>query len=223
VADWHVALAPVSDRTPQERRIRRRQRMGLAKATLGVSALVVIATLATVGAVHTIASIAQPADNTRLQRYITGRDRKVVTPKGGHFKAAFPDDPTASTEKVHVLFLTLPAQRVLLPVNKDTVEVVWFDIPASVRTTDPQSTIATLATFLAVDLEGTAQNGQKVSGAVPLAYQFTVPEPSSRRVGTYYVRVILSGHHVWVLRVQTSGSDGAKALAALANSFELTK
>ncbi len=218
-----VALAPVSERAPQEQRARRHQRLGLAKATGGVAALIVIAVAATVGAAHTISSIAHPNDKTRLQQYATGKHHVIVRSRDGHFTAAFPDQPTPSTEAVHVLFLTVPGQRLVTPIDHDTVEVVWFTIPASVRTTDPVSTLATLTPFLANDLEGTAQNGQRVAGATPLAYEFTVPEPSSRRVGNYYVRVILDGHRVWVLRVQTQSGDGAAALHALAKSFQVTK
>ncbi len=219
-----MTTVPATPRAPAERRIRRRERLGLVKAAGGVVALVVVAALATTAAVHTIADIANPDTTTRLERYAKGKNHVTVRSDDGQFRADFPTTPTPSHEVEHVL-IAIPAQRLISTLgtdSHDSVEVAWFSLPTGVRIADPQSTLLTLAAALANDLHGSPGSGAKVLGAPQPAYELTVHESSDSFSRDYHVRLILDDHRVYELRVQSdSATVAVNALHTLAASFHL--
>jgi hypothetical protein len=219
-----VTTVPVAPRAPAERRIRRRERLGLVKATGGVFFLLVIAGIATLAAVHTIANIANPDTSTRLERYAKGKNHVVVHSADNQFEAAFPDTPTASTEIEHV-FIAIPAQRLISTVGADahdTVQIVWYSLPKNVTIRDPQSTLTLIAATLANDLHGSPGSGERVLGTPEPAYEYTIIENSDSFSRDYHVRLILSDHEVYELRVESnSASVAVDALHTLAGSFRL--
>lgn len=194
------------------------------KATGGVFFLLVIAGIATLAAVHTIANIANPDTSTRLERYAKGKNHVVVRSADNQFSVAFPDTPTVSRETEHVL-TAIPAQRLISTVGtdaRDTVEVVWYSLPSSVKITDPKNMLVLLGAALANDLHGSPGAGSRVLGAPEPAYELTIHENNDSFSRDYHVRIILADHRVYELRVQSDSTTVAlEALHTLAASFRL--
>lgn len=219
MTDWCVSVSTPS-RIAVERRARRRHRLGLLKALGGIVALLAIGVFATVAAVKTIGTIANPDTRTKLQRYVAGSDRVEYTSKAGRFRVALPADPVTGTENVNV-FIPLRAKRIVVRVDdKVSVEVAWFDLPAALPIADPAGSIAGMAPLVARDLLGVASEGAAVPGVARPAFEFKVTPSAGSGIGDYRVRLIIVDHRVYELRVQ-SADDGSAALRTLAQSFQL--
>jgi hypothetical protein len=123
------------------------------------------------------------------------------------------------------LFIPVPAQRLISTLGSDgreSVEVVWFSLPPAMKITDPRNTLVSLSLLLAKDLGGVAASGTIVSGTTAPAYEVAILGRTTRFSQAYHVRLVLDGHRVYQLRIQSNDATSARAaLHALAASFRL--
>ncbi len=187
------------------------------KAAVGVAVLLIVALFAGTAGVSTLGSIFNPNHQTRLQRYVSGGrgDRVLVTVRGAGIRLAFPSDPRKSREAVHLIGNPIGANRLISTAGDDAVEFVWYRVPAPLASL--KNLVEVLGGFAAGDLRGTVHDAERHPDSIPPAFQFRVPAPPKQK-GDYYVRIMVDGGNVYVLRVRAK-VDGLKALNSFASSY----
>lgn len=186
------------------------------KASAGVVVLLVIVLIAGAAGIATVTTIFSPDRQTPLRRYASGDGNDVrVTLRGQKVQFAFPDSPTSSREDVKLLTRVINSPRLIAPVKKEAVELVWFRLPPDMEGND--NLLTNLGAFEASNLRGKVNDATLLDDAAPAAYQFRVPAPKDQ-YGDYYVRIFVDNGLVFMLRVRAKG-DGFKVLSYFADSY----
>lgn len=184
------------------------------KASIGVVVLLGVAAIALVAAISTLSTILNPNNTTRLQRFAAGHDQVVVTLTKPNVRIAFPIEPKASTETVHLFSLAVTAERRIGPVGDDAAELLWFKVPPKMSR---DNLLSTLGIFEAADLGGSVHEATTQSQTPPFSYQFRVPARVGQK-SDYFVRIMIDRGIVFVFRIRAK-SDGVKALEYFAHSY----
>lgn len=187
---------------------------------LGV--LIVIVVVAAFEAVHQFNALV--GDNTKdeLSRYLDDNAYTNVQPSGAGFDIAFPVPPANKTESFSTGVGTVTAHlRRALVDDEITFDTVWFTLPGAPA--NGSRFLGALVNLQLHQLGGTriGTSGTHKSGSVFVRdFAFvTVDHIGAKRY--YDERIMLSGAHVWVLRVGSQVRRAA-AFARFVGTFRLT-
>ena len=187
---------------------------------LGV--LIVIAIVAAFEAVHQFNALV--GDNTKdeLSRYLDDNAHTNVRPGGAGFEIAFPVPPSNKTEAFSTGVGTVTARsRLVLVDDEITFEAAWFQWSGTPA--NASQFLGALTNLQLLQLGGTAiGNSGTLKVGTALARTFAFVTVDHAGVKRYFdERIVLSGAHVWVLRVGSQVRRAA-AFARFVSTFQLT-
>jgi hypothetical protein len=187
---------------------------------LGV--LIVIAIVAAFEAVHQFNALV--GDNTKdeLSRYLDDNAHTNVRPGGAGFEIAFPVPPANQTEPFATGLGTITAHRRRGLVDDEiTFDAVWFQVSGTPAIAN--KFLDALTNLQLHQLGGTAIGNTgtlKIGSALARTFAFvTVDHIGAKRY--FDERIVVSGAHVWVLRVDSQVRRAA-AFARFISTFQLT-
>ncbi len=200
-----------------------RRRHPLLKALTGVALLLAAGGTAGFAGIRVVQDMVNANGKSRLDRFTDGEDRPTIVTLGdpsARMTVALPSPPVSGTHESMTFFgVVKQVDRAISPAGDASVQIVWFRIvPLLAR--NPESTLKTLATAQAGNLGGAAPLQPKlISAGTTAQYEFRVhPTNSSAGGADYYVRMLIHGEVVYVVRVEAT-SGGAQALKKVVDSI----
>jgi hypothetical protein len=200
-----------------------RRRHPLLKALGGVLVLLALGIGAGVGGVHVVQNMINENGKSRLELFTDGSDNPTIVTLGDPtalMRVSLPSAPKSTGHEAMTFFgVVKQVDRAISTAGDDSVAILWFRVvPALAR--NPQKTLSTLASNQASNLGGTTPlEPRMLSSGSTAAYEFRVHPVGTAAVGAdYYVRILLHGDVVYVLRVEAK-KGGAAALAKVAGSI----
>ena len=199
-----------------------RRRHPLLKAIAGVVALLVVGGAAGTAGVRVVQNMLNTS-KSRLDRFIDGTDNPTIVTIGdptARMTVALPSAPQYGHESMAYFGIVRTVDRQISPAGSNaSVQIVWFRVvPALAR--NPEALLAALAGSQTVNLGGAKPiNAHLVGTGTTAAYDFEVhPTGSSTAGSDYFVRIMLHGDVVYVVRVEAS-AGGADALKKVTRSI----
>ena len=200
-----------------------RRRHPLLKALGGVLLLLVVAGVTGYAGVRVVQNMVNNNGESRLARFTDGSDNPTIVTLGdptARITVALPAPLVTSLhESLTFLGAVKQVDRVISPAGDDSVQILWFRVVPTLAL-NPAKTLRILAASQAADLGGTRPlDASLVSTGTTAAYDFEV-QPTSASTGgsNYYVRILMHGDVVYVVRVEAS-TGGAAALNKVVKSI----
>ncbi|HEY3832581.1 MAG TPA: hypothetical protein VGO03_09835 [Acidimicrobiia bacterium] len=208
-----------------------RRRHPLLKALGGVVLLLAVGGVTGYAGVRVVQNMVNNNGESRLARFTDGSDHPTIVTLGdptAKIKVALPAPLVPSLhETLTFLGSVQQVDRVISPAGDDSVQILWFRV-APTLALNPAATLRILAASQAADLGGTQPvDATLVSTGTTAAYEFEVQPKSSTATATatvtsYYVRILMHGNVVYVIRVEAA-TGGAAALAKVVKSIAWVK
>ena len=200
----------------------RRAGLQAMKTFVGIAVLLVIASVAGVTGFSALASIFNPSHATRLQKWTSSKTAEKTSIAAAGISVEFPNATVASSvETVNLFSGSIRADRRIVVLGDDAVELVWFRLPSGLNGAD--DVLRSLGTLTAQGLGGPPVDTQSFATSSPPAFEYRVAAPASvpgqkSQKGDYYVRIMIDYSTVYLLRVRAS-IGGSAALHHFANSY----
>ncbi|HEY1739602.1 MAG TPA: hypothetical protein VGI86_12870 [Acidimicrobiia bacterium] len=204
-----------------------RRRHPLLKALVGVLVLVVVGGITGYAGVRVVQRMVNNNGESRLARFTDGSDNPTIVTLGdpsARIRVALPAPLVPSLHESLTFFGSVQqVDRVISPAGDDSVQILWFRVVPSLAL-NPAKTLRVLAATQTSDLGGTRPlDATLVSTGTTAAYEFEVdPKSSAAGASNYYVRILMHGDVVYVVRVEAA-SGGAAALSKVVKSIAWAK
>ncbi len=194
------------------------------KAIAGVVVLLVVGGVASVMGVRVVQNMINANGESRLARFSDGTDNPIVATIGdpsARITLDLPSTPQPGHESMTFLTSVRQVDRVISPAGSDgAVQVLWFNVAPGMAS-NPETALKLLAGAETATLGGTEPiGGHMVSSGTVAMYDFSVhPVGSAAGGADYFVRILLRGDLVYVVRVEAD-SGGPKALTKVVGSIQ---